>query len=305
MKRYFLKFIKKIIERYLQFVVHPLVKNPLIGLIKYIYLNSIIRFYHKPIKIKWLNNLRYYLSLGDSSIIGNYYFFIEDYVESIFLIHYLTDKDLFIDVGSNHGHYTMISSGICYSKSISIEPVKKTFDRLKMNIELNNLKNVKLCNMGISDSEGELFISNNMGSMNRIINKISEGNCESIQVTTLDKLLISEKNISLIKIDVEGYEKQVLSGSTETLKNPNLNVIIIELNDSSEQYDYNENETISILKENGFSPYKYIYSENILVPLEKKNFNSFNTIFIKNINFVKNRIKQKSVVINKNTIELN
>ena len=305
MKRYFLKFIKKIIERYLQFVVHPLVKNPLIGLIKYIYLNSIIRFYHKPIKIKWLNNLRYYLSLGDSGMIGNYYFFIDDYEESIFLIHYLTDKDLFIDVGSNHGHYTMISSGICYSKSISIEPVKKTFDRLKMNIELNKLRNVKLYNVGISDSEGELFISNNMGSMNRIINKISDDNCELIQVTTLDKLLISEKNISLIKIDVEGYEKQVLLGCKETLKNPNLNVIIIELNDSNQQYDYNENETISILKENGFSPYKYIYPDNLLVPLEKKNFDSYNTIFIRNINFVKNRIEQKSVVINKNTIELN
>ena len=143
-----------------------------------------------------------------------------------------------------------------------------------------------------------------MGSMNRIINKTSDDNCELIQVTTLDKLLISEKNISLIKIDVEGYEKQVLFGCKETLKNPNLNVIIIELNGSNQQYDYNENETISILKENGFSPYKYIYPDNILVPLEKKNFDSYNTIFIRNINFVKNRIEQKSVVINKNTIEL-
>ena len=120
-----LKFINKIKERYIQFVVHPLVKNPFFGIIKYIYLNSMIRFFHKPIKIKWLNNLRYYLSHGDSGIIGNYYFFIDDYEESIFLMHYLTDKDLFIDVGSNHGHYTMISSGICYSKSNSIEPVKK------------------------------------------------------------------------------------------------------------------------------------------------------------------------------------
>ena len=100
-------------------------------------------------KIKWLNNLRYYISLGYSGIIVNYYFFIDDYEESIFLIHYLTDKDLFIDVGSNHGHYTMISSGICYSKSISIEPAKKTFDRLKINIELNKLSNVKLYNVGI------------------------------------------------------------------------------------------------------------------------------------------------------------
>ena len=300
-----MKIKNKIKLRYSQFISHPLVKNPLIGLIKYIFINLIIRLYHKPIKIRWLNDLRYYLSLGDSGIIGNYYFFIDDYEESIFLIHYLTNKDLFIDVGSNHGHYTMISSGICNSRSIAIEPVKETYCRLKMNIELNKLRNVKLYNIGISDAEGELFISNNMGSMNRVVNKIPDDNCELIQVTTLDKLLASEQNISLIKIDVEGYEKQVLSGSKETLKNPNLNVIIIELNDSNQKYDYNENETILILKENGFSPYKYIYPENLLVPLEKKNFDSFNTIFIRNINFVKNRIEQKSVVINKNTIKLN
>tara|TARA_Y100000817_G_scaffold274373_1_gene234602 strand:- start:4228 stop:5166 length:939 start_codon:yes stop_codon:yes gene_type:complete len=301
---YLLNIKNKIKERYQQIANHPLVKNPIIGLIKYIFLNIIIRIYNKPIKIKWINNLRYYLSIGDSGMIGNYYFFISDYEESIFLMHYLTAKDLFIDVGSNHGHYTMISSGICNSKSISIEPVKKTFKRLEMNIELNKLKNVKLLNMGISDSEGELFFSNNMGSMNRVINKSKKNNCELIKVTTLDKLLVAEQNISSVKIDVEGYEKQVLDGCKETLKNPNLNVIIIELNDSNQLYDYSENETISILEEYGFSPYKYIYPGNVLIPLEKKNYDSFNTIFIKNINFVKNRIEKKSILVNKNRIEL-
>ena len=304
MKKYLFRIKKKIRERYLQFVIHPLVKNPFIALVKYFYLNSIIRIYRKPIKIKWLNNLRYYLTLGDSSIIGNYYFFIDDYEESIFLIHYLADKDLFIDVGSNHGHYTMIASGICNSKSYSIEPVKKTYSRLKMNIELNKLDNVFPYNLGISDSNGELYISNNKGAMNRIIHNISDNNYELIQVTTLDKLLISEKNISLIKIDVEGYEKQVLKGCKETLKNPNLNVIIIELNESNQQFDYDENETISILKKNGFLPYKYKYPDNRLVPLEKKNFDSFNTIFIRDINLAKNKIKKKLVTIDKNTIKL-
>ena len=304
MKKYFLKIKKKIKKRYFQFIIHPLVKNPFIALVKYFYLNSIIRIYRKPIKIKWLNNLRYYLTLGDSSIIGNYYFFIDDYEESIFLIHYLTDKDLFVDVGSNHGHYTMIASGICNSKSYSIEPVKKTYSRLKMNIELNKLDNVFLYNLGISDSNGKLYISNNKGAMNRIIHNLSDNNYELIQVTTLDKLLISEKNISLIKIDVEGYEKQVLTGCKETLKNPNLNVIIIELNESNQQFDYNENETISILKNNGFLPYKYKYPDNRLVPLKKKNFDSFNTIFIRDINCAENKIKKKLVTINKNTIKL-
>ena len=281
-----MKIKNKLIERYLQFITHPLVESPLIGIIKYVYINCKIRLYPKPLKIKWLNNLKYYLSLGDSGIIGNYYFFIDDYEESIFLIHYLTNEDLFIDVGSNHGHYTMISSGICNSKSISIEPVKETYARLKMNIELNQLKNVKLFNIGISDSEEELFISNNMGSMNRIIHEASHDNCELVQTTTLDKLLIFEQNISLIKIDVEGYEKKVLLGCEKILENANLNVIIIELNNSNLNYNYDENETITILNKYGFLPYRYIYPGNTLSSLEKKNFKSYNTIFIRIINLV-------------------
>ncbi len=299
-----MKIKNKLIERYLQFISHPLVKKPLTGLIRYIYINLKIRLYYKPLKIKWLNNLRYYLSLGDSGIIGNYYFFIDDYEESIFLIHYLTNKDLFIDVGSNHGHYTMIASGICNSKSISIEPVKSTYTRLKMNIELNKLKNVKLFNVGISNYEGDLYISNNMGSMNRIMEKTSDANCELIRTTTIDKLLTKEEKISLIKIDVEGYEKNVLLGCAKTLQNQNLKVVIIELNNSNLTYNYDENETIAILNEHGFSPYKYIYPDNILVSLEKKNFDSYNTIFIRNIEFVNNKIKQKSVTISKNTVKL-
>ena len=298
-----MKIKNKCRERYLQLINHPLVKHPLIGLIKYLYINLKIRLYPKPLEIKWLNNLRYYLTLGDSGIIGNYYFFIDDYEESIFLIHYLTNKDLFIDVGSNHGHYTMISSGICNSKSISIEPVKETFSRLNMNIELNKLKNVKLFNIGISDSEEELFISNKMGSMNRIIDEDSHDICELVQTTTLDKLLVSEQNISLIKIDVEGYEKKVLLGCEKTLQNPNLQVIIIELNNSSLNYNYDENETIAILNKYGFLPYRYIYPGNTLASLEKKNYKSHNTIFIRNINYVKKKIEQKLVTINKNTVK--
>ena len=139
--------------------------------------------------------------------------------------------------------------------------------------------------------------------MNRIIDNVSDDNCELTKVTTLDNLLISEQNISLIKIDVEGYEKQVLLGGLKTLKNPNLNIIIIELNNSNLKYNYDESETISIIKEHGFCPYKYIYPDNQLVPLKKKNFDSYNTIFIRNINFVRKRIKQKTVTINKNIIK--
>ena len=291
--------IKKFKERYIQFIKHPLVEYPFLSLMKYIYINVKLRIKKKPMEIKWFNGLKFYLSLGDSGIIGNYYFHIYDHEESIFLIHFLKSKDLVVDIGANHGHYSLIASGICGTRSISIEPVKKTYDRLLMNVQVNMLNNVRIENIGLSDDDGSLYFSNNLGSMNKVV-QIEEMNlCEKVEVTTLDKLLSPKEKPKVIKIDVEGYEKKVLLGASRILKDHNLNIIIIELNNSNSDYGYNENDILSLLNGNGFHPYKYIYPENILIPLGKKNFNSFNTIFIRNISFVEKRINQKSIIIDK------
>ncbi len=291
--------IKKLKERYTQFIKHPLVDYPFWSLIKYIYINLRLRIQKKPMEIKWFNGLKFYLSLGDSSIIENYYFHIYDYEESIFLIHFLKSKDLVVDIGANHGHYSLIASGICGAKSISIEPVRKTYDRLLMNVKVNMLNNVKTENIGLSDDDGSLYFSNNLGNMNKVVDIRKMNLCEKVEVTTLDKLLSSKENPEVIKIDVEGYEKKVLLGAKRILKNHNLNIIIIELNNSNSDYGYHEDDILSLLNGNGFHPYKYIYPENVLIPLRKKNFDSFNTIFIKDINFVEKRINKKSMSIEK------
>ena len=64
--------------------------------------------------------------LGDSGMIGNYYFFLRDYEESLFLIDYLSPSDTFVDIGSNLGHYTLLSSGLVGARTICIEPVNET-----------------------------------------------------------------------------------------------------------------------------------------------------------------------------------
>ena len=296
--------IKKLKERYIEFIKHPLVEYPFWSVIKYVYINVRLRIQRKPMKIKWFNDLKFYLSLGDSGIIGNYYFHIYDYEESIFLIQFLKSKDLVVDIGANHGHYSLIASGICGARSISIEPVKKTYDRLLMNINMNMLNNVRVENIGLSDDDGSLYFSNNLGSMNKVVQIEEMDLCERVAVTTLDKLLSQKENPQVIKIDVEGYEKRVLLGANRVLRNYNLNVIIIELNNSNYDYGYHENDILSLLNENGFYPYKYIYPENVLIPLREKNYYSFNTIFIRDISFVEKRINQKSISIDTSTRRL-
>ena len=154
-----------------------------------------------------------------------------------------------MDVGSNLGHYTILSSGLIGARTISIEPVSKTFLRLKMNVEINELKNVKMMKVGLSNTFGKLKISNNLGAMNRILIDGENKYSEIIPVLTLDEVLRNEKNVSVLKIDVEGYEKQILEGGFETLNNDNLKVVIIELNGSNKCYGYKDNQILNIFYE--------------------------------------------------------
>ena len=100
--------IKKIIVRYKQLKSHPLVDNAIIGIIKYLSINIILRYKKNMTIWNWVNGLKYYLKIGDSCMISNCYFILDDYEELMFLLNYLKRRDTFIDIGANHGNYTLL-----------------------------------------------------------------------------------------------------------------------------------------------------------------------------------------------------
>ena len=295
---------KKLLVRYKQFKKHPLVNKPLLGILRYISLNIYLRFKTKPIIWNWFNNIKYYLMIGDSCLISNCYFYIDDYEEISFMINYLDKDETFVDIGSNHGNYTLISSCLVGCKTISVEPVKATFKRLKMNLKLNKCDNVISRQVGISDKDGELTFSNTLGECNKVIEKRSDQSKETVSVIPLDKLLSKETNVSMIKIDVEGYENNILLGGVKSLRNKKLNVIQIELNNSNNFYGYDENETISILEDYGFKPFSYYPQNKELLKLNGKNTFRRDTLFIRNIEKVRRKLKKKTVNIQREKITI-
>ena len=149
----------------------------------------------------------------------------------------------------------MTTSGVIGCKTIAIEPVPDTFERLKLNISLNKLKNVQLVQKVISNNNKTVKVSNQSGELNKVIfNKTSKNTleCESI---SLDELIDSSIDVNCIKIDVEGFEKMVLEGAERILKSSFLNVINIELNNSNLYYNYKEDEIVKILEDNSFKSY--------------------------------------------------
>lgn len=259
------------------------------------------RILNCPVSVPFVNESRLLVQTGMTGATGNIYNGLHEFEDMAFLLHFLRPKDLFLDIGSNVGSYTVLASAVVGSQSISIEPIPDTYQILLQNIRLNGIDPLCKCyNIGISSKIGKLPFTTNLDSMNHVVNnKTLTANTCMVTVTTLDKLLISHSFPILIKIDVEGHHAEIIKGATKTLSNPNVIALIIEY--ESMNMIYKQNSYVhSVITNYKFMPYKYLPFEKILIPLKTYN-TTRNTIYIKDISFAKQRIESSSI-FNINTL---
>lgn len=134
-------------------------------------------------------------------------------------ISFVEKFDLAIDVGANVGFFSTRLAKI-FKQVQSFEPADKNYSCLKENVKFFN--NIKIYKFAIGDKEEELDLelpkdNPNCGAFSfKDFKHIKEGkNVERVKVVTLDSLSLDP---NLIKIDTQGFEKNVLIGGLETIK---------------------------------------------------------------------------------------
>ena len=270
---------------------HPLNKNRKVkALLTFLKRGIVIRLHKHPMVYPFVENVSLVVDRGMSSAELQIYTGLYDTNEMFFVMHYLRPEDTFVDVGANIGVYSVLASGITGAKSLSFEPIPSTFANLKRNINYNNLQDkTELFNLGVGDKEETLIFSNTLDAINHVINDHTFGGpVTEVPVNSLDNLL-KGKNINLLKIDVEGFEANVINGAASTLERPELKVIIMETNGLSDQYEFGQNYIHDKLLSLDFLPYNYSPSERNLTKITATN--PENTIYIRDLAFVENRIK--------------
>jgi FkbM family methyltransferase len=202
----------------------------------------------------------------------------------------VTARRCFFDIGANVGSYTLLASGVCSAQSVALEPAPSTFDILSQNIRLNKLtNNVTLLNAAAGAVAETLKFSLGEDTTNHILAANETGKMSAeVPIITVDSLFSQNKPI-LLKIDVEGFETEVIKGMQATLKDSTLQAIIIELNGSGGRYGFNELDIHQTLLSNGFAPYHYNAFERELTKVDK--WGSYNTIYIRNEQFISTRLK--------------
>lgn len=259
---------------------HPLTKEQVgKGLWRYVWFNIVQGIYPKRRVYRWVPGLKFYARKGNAGIVANIYFKLRDFEESTFLVDHLNPGELFIDVGANVGHFTMLAAGVCKAKVIAFEPIPSTFTELEENLQLNNLESLALAlNFGV----GNLNTKLNFTSQKDVLNRVAiEGDEQviSVEVKRLDDLLQNEMPV-FIKIDVEGYEYNVILGALNTFKKPSLKYLLIEFNYSSDNFGSRNDEIFQMLLEMDFVPVQYTLDKKIVL-LHDYNRNKANTLFIK------------------------
>lgn len=182
----------------------------------------------KPIIISFIQEISFLVS----------YLIRNAFSETKFLKTIILDKAVVVDIGSNVGSFVKLISKINKNASIySIEPNKELIKFQKN--KFKNRKNIKFYNLAIDIKEGSrvLYLRNpsSHSSFSKIhqddkFNKII-GTVE-VQTQTL-KNFFSDQNITkitLLKIDIEGQDYEVLCSIKELLINKKIDYLKIEAN---------------------------------------------------------------------------
>ena len=165
------------------------------------------------------------------------------------------EGDVVLDIGANIGYYALIESQLvgANGKVYAVEPVRGNLDLLKRNVRLNNLKNVDTFQLAFGDcnQESKIYVSTfcNLCSMNKHSagGKIIE--VQNVSEETVDTFLKNKPSPSFIRMDVEGYEYEIIRGMPQTLRGDLR--ILVELH-PEHLSDKKLNEIFQILRQNNF-----------------------------------------------------
>jgi FkbM family methyltransferase len=172
-----------------------------------------------------------------------------------FIASCLNRDDCFIDIGANSGLMSIFASQ-CVGNSgkiLAFEAHPETHELLQENIQLNHIENIDTFNFALGNETGKATIYDNWnvnrGGASLVIHSENSTGFE-VDVKTLDEVIQNDFQPKMIKIDVEGFEFQVLKGATNTIKNCKP-ILIIEFSVSREN-QYDPFEMIDFIESFGF-----------------------------------------------------
>lgn len=136
----------------------------------------------------------------------------------------LRPGDVFVDAGAYHGWYSLLASMIVGEDGmvLAFEPNSETYEILKRNVALSRCRNVRAFSVALANQTGSASLYRSPGdgswsALARIDNSVGR---ESVRTQRLDDIVtrLNLRGVSLMKVDVQGGEAELLLGAADALK---------------------------------------------------------------------------------------
>ena len=170
--------------------------------------------------------------------------------ENKWLLKALQKGSIFVDVGANVGGHSIRACKLG-AKVIAVEPINENCNVLRLNFELNQLSNFHILNIAAGNREEvrPIYLGTSPTGSSLTQSKEKEGK-RIVEVKPLDLVipkLIGTQWVDLLKVDVEGFEIEVLKGAANLLKRTRYIIVeVIPITDSK------ISEIVNLLKPLGF-----------------------------------------------------
>lgn len=199
----------------------------------------------------------------DDHIIGRLLYLNGEYEADVLsLMKYLDlSGSVCLDIGANIGLHTLVMSSLVGSsgKVFAYEPEPHNFRLLQHNLSINRATNTIAHRRAVGSKAGTCFLNLNpinFGDHRVISEGPSSARQQEVPLTTIDIDLeeLPEGVIRLIKIDVQGYEYQVVRGMSETLaRNPDAIMLLEVFPEALQAAGSSATELMSHLEALGFT----------------------------------------------------
>jgi FkbM family methyltransferase len=269
------------------------------------YYRFLIMFYNMiPLKRylkRSIYNYRMYLDVKDAGISRSLLLYAQRELDHKFMLEEIVTPGMNIfDIGANIGYYVIMERKLlgAHGSVTAIEPSPRNTDLLKKNMSLNNINDVSVYTMAISDTvEKKDFYLAKQTNLNTFHATGSGKTHLSGQVISVDTMTVPglSKKINvkpdLIRMDVEGHEVEVINGMIDAIDNDEIKPSIIfetHLTRYTEDHDFSsvlkklfdrgyKTKIVSsssqrgtkLLNNLGYQSYKSVASDNVVRDLYK------------------------------------
>lgn len=208
---------------------HPLCRHDRWGSsLRYLRWQLGSRLLAAPVIAPWIHGAQLVVRRGMTGATGNLYCGLHEWPDMAFLLHLLRPVDRFVDVGTNVGSYTVLASAAIGASTVAIEASPAAVRSLQLNVAVNGIGD-RVCvhHMAAGDRSSSILFSQDRDCMNQVVDENYPGPTVRVPMRPLDSLAEIGGAV-LWKVDVEGFEQEVLSGAARSLADPSLRAVLLE-----------------------------------------------------------------------------